>query len=216
MLLKQIIGVITTLFVVSAPNVMPKAKVAAPRILAAKQYSLSDRYNNTYVNDVFADNILLTLAYMQGIVKSGQKIDWDQVRSQSEFEFTLNPGQTFAFHDRIAPQYQATVTKTTNAHFNLTEGFKSDGWLVGDGVCHLASFMNVVATDAGLKVDAPTRHDFAAIPDVSREFGTSIYYTQEGGNSTRQNLYVTNTTQTTIVFAFHHKQDKLDITVQTL
>jgi hypothetical protein len=34
--------------------------------LAYHEFSLNDRYANTYVNDVFKDNILLTLDYATG------------------------------------------------------------------------------------------------------------------------------------------------------
>ena len=191
---------------------------SAPHILAEKEYSLTDRYSNQFVNDVFADNILLTLSYMNGQTKQGEKVDWNKIHQPNEYEFLLQPGKTFAFHDQVEDQYKGALALTTNAHFNSTEGFKSDGWLVGDGVCHLASFMNVVAQQAGLRVDAPTRHDFAKIPDVSREFGTAIYYMPgEKGVSSRQNLYVTNTTSKTIAFVFNHTTaNSLQIAVEQL
>ncbi len=218
MILTYLLATITALFVHTVPMspVLPIA-TPTPHILASKEYSLSDRYSNTFVNDVFADNILLTLNYMSGDIKQGQKVDWDTVHKENEYTFTLNPGKTFAFHDEVMDQYKDSVVKTTNAHFNSYEGFKSDGWLVGDGVCHLASFINVVSKEAGLGVNAPTRHDFAAIPDVSRADGTAIFYVPgEKGTSSRQNLYVTNTTTKTVAFVFKHVQDKLDISITQL
>ncbi len=187
----------------------------APKVLAEQEYSLLDRYKVESVNSVFADNILLTLSYMDGQTKEGQPVNWDQVHKPGQYQFDLKPGQTFAFHDQILNQYKNSVVQTTNAHFNSTEKFKSDGWLIGDGVCHLASFINVVSSKAGLSVDAPTKHDFAAIPDVAKQFGTAIYYVPgEASISSKQNLYVTNTSDKTIAFVFNHTQDSLKIAVE--
>lgn len=181
------------------------------RIIAEKTYSLSDRYNNTFVNDVFSDNILLTLAYLRGQVKSGQDVNWNKVRGNFSYSFILKPGDTFAFHDAVLPQYKGEVALTTNLRFNSNEGFKDDGWLVGDGVCHLASFMNVVAKKANLLVNAPVRHDFAKIADVSRDDGVAIFYGSE-----LQNLYITNKFSTPVMFVFTHSNKSLDIKVVKL
>lgn len=187
------------------------------RVLAAQDFSLEDRYKVPWVNTVFADNILLTLSYMAGQTKDGQTVDWNKVTQPSRYEFQLKPGETFAFHDQILDQYKSSVVKTTNAHFSSTEAFKSDGYLVGDGVCHLASFINLVSTIAGLSVDAPTNHNFAAIPDVSKQYGTAIYYKPGATDtSSKQNLYVTNTSHKTIAFVFNHTQDSLKIAVEQL
>jgi len=75
--------------------------------------------------------------------------------------------------------------------------------------------MNMVATNAGLKVVAPTNHDFANIPDVPREYGTAIYYMPgEDGTSSMQNLYVTNTFDKPVTFVFTHRGNSLDIAVE--
>jgi hypothetical protein len=109
------------------------------------------------------------------------------------------------------------VAATTNAHFNANEGFKSDGWLVGDGVCHLASFMYVASKKAGLISEAPTRHDFAVIPEVPQQSGVSIFYSPDNpSSSTLQNLYITNNRNKTIAFVFTTEKDKLNIRVQEL
>ncbi len=212
-----IIGAVMTLFVTASP--IPKTQLSAPEphVLAIQDYSLADRYKNTFVNDVFSDNILLTLSYMIGQTKAGEKVDWDKVHQQNKFQFILQPGKTFSFHDLVLDDYKDSVVQTTNAHFSSTEGFKSDGWLVGDGVCHLASFMNVVAKQAGLEVTAPTRHDFAAIPDVSRDFGTAIYYVPgDKSVSSKQNLYVKNTLDRPIAFVFIHSDNSLKVAVEEL
>jgi hypothetical protein len=75
---------------------------------------------------------------MDGTVKKGDKIDWNKVREDRTYTLTLKPGETFAFHDIVLDKYKGKITKTTNAHFDLAMGFKSDGRLQGDGVCHLA------------------------------------------------------------------------------
>ena len=184
-------------------------------VVAQHNYSLSDRYPDSFVNGVFADNILLTLAYMRGTAKEGQSVDWAKVKEDFEYSITLEPGQTFAFHDSVLPEYERSVAFTTNAHFNSLEGFKSDGWLVADGVCHLASFMNVVAKSAGLKVVAPTNHDFANIPEVSKQDGTAIYYTpNDHATSSMQNLYITNTFDTPVTFVITHKGNSLDFKIE--
>lgn len=130
--------------------------IATPKTLSNVSYSLSNRYSDAFVNDVFSDNILLTIAYLGGKVKKGDIIIWETIEADQKVKFTLKPGETFAFHDAVLEKYKGKVTVTTNAHFNSYEGFKSDGWLVGDGVCHLASFMYVAAKEAGLEVEAPT------------------------------------------------------------
>ncbi len=180
-----------------------------PKVLSEANYSLSNRYQDSFVNSVFSDNILLTLAYMSGKVKKGKPIEWNKVKTSSVSKIILKPGQTFAFHDITLEKYKNKIALTTNAHFNYSEGFRSDGWLVGDGVCHLASFMYVVSKKAGLVLEAPTRHDFAKIPDVEKEAGVSIFNT-----SATQNLYVTNNLNKTIAFVFTHKQNNLNIKVE--
>lgn len=208
-----ILGIVTAVTIMlSGQPVVPQNKV-----LTEANYSLTNRYSNTYVNDVFTDNILLTLAYMGGKVKKGENIAWDNVEKPGTNSLVLKPGESFAFHDTVLPKYKDSVKLTTNAHFNSFEGFKSDGWLVGDGVCHLASFMYAVAKQAGLTAEAPTNHDFAKIPDVPRELSVSIYYMPDNpGSSTLQNLYITNTFSKTIAFVFTHDKSNLNIKVEEL
>ena len=216
--LPNLVGTVLTLLALGSNKPQLPVSAPAPHILAMQDYSLNDRYKNTFVNNVFSDNILLTLSYMDGQTKEGQTVNWDTVRQPTQYQFILEPGKTFAFHDLIEDQYQGNVTQTTNAHFDSTEGFKSDGYLVGDGVCHFASFIHVVASQAGLAVNAPTRHDFAAIPDVTREFGTAIYYVPgDKGTSSKQNIYVTNTIGKPIAFVFTHTPaNSLQIAVEEL
>lgn len=214
----QIISTIAAISVLTTNTIIAMSP-DSPHVetVAEKQYSLSDRYGNSFVNNVFADNILLTLAYMRGVAKDGQSVDWNKVKSNFSYDFVLKPGQTFAFHDQVLPEYKNDITVTTNAHFDSAEGFESDGWLVADGVCHLASFMNVVARSANLQVVSPTPHDFAKIPDVPEKYGVAIYYMPgESGSSSLQNLYVKNTFNKPVMFTFIHTGSNLDIKVQKL
>lgn len=182
------------------------------KVLASHEFSLQDRYGNTFVNDVFKDNILLTLTYLEGKKVDSGNINWNLIEKPFVYKLTLKPGQTFAFHDDVLPDYKDKVNFTTNSHFNSDEGFKSDGWLVGDGVCHLASLMYWVAKDAGLNTLAPTRHDFAPVPDVPQEFGTAIYEVPGGGYSNEeQNLYITNNKGKDIVLNFDYNGKNLKV-----
>lgn len=173
---------------------------------------MEKRYDNEFVNGVFRDNILLAIHYMNGEVKAKDQISWDNINKPFNQEFTLQPGEEFAFHDQVLPQYDKNVVKTTNAHFNYSDGFKSDGYLMGDGVCHLASFMYWVAKDAGLEAVSLVRHDFAKINEVPREYGVSIKYMPGAlDNSGRQNLYITNNQDKPITFRFNY--DGVNLTV---
>lgn len=183
-----------------------------PHVLGDAQFSLANRYGNTFVSDVFADNILLTLAYMRGTVNGS--VDWNAVRAPFVYSITLKPGEVFAFHEDVLPQFEGKVVKTTNAHFGSQEGFKSDGYLVADGVCHLASLINEAATRAGLTVVAPTNHDFAVIPEVDRKYGTAIYFMPgQKGTNEMQNLYVQNNKTVPVTLTFTHKGTSLDVQV---
>ncbi len=167
-------------------QVMPTPTVP-DHILATHQISLENRYGNKWVNDIFKENILLTL-------------------SRFNYEFKLQPNETFAFHDDVLPKYQGRVVKTTNSHFNGAEGFKSDGYLSGDGVCHLASLLYWVAKDAALDTEAPTNHNFADIPEVPKESGVSIYATNQ-----KQNLYITNNRPKAVTFKFEYENNAIKV-----
>jgi len=187
------------------------------KLLAQATYSLTNRYTDPYVNNIFSDNILLTLAYMGGKVKKDQKFSWSTVRAPGVETLFLKPGGTFAFHDMTLDKYKDKIAATTNAHFASNEGFKSDGWLVGDGVCHLASFLYIASKEAGLQIEAPTRHDFAEIADVPESSGVSIYSSRNNpASSALQNLYITNNYNKTIAFIFTHEKDKVNIKIEQL
>lgn len=179
-------------------------------LLASHEMSLANRHPVPSVSDIFRDNILLTIHYMSGRVTQPSQINWDEVRKPYKYEFVLKSGEVFAYHDDVLPEYQEKVALTTKAHFNAQEGFLFSGLLYGDGVCHLASLMNWVGKDAGLKVDARVNHDFARIPEISREYGTSIITdpTAPTLNEQMQNLYITNTSDKDVKFVFEYGEDQ--------
>ncbi|MBI2314780.1 VanW family protein [Candidatus Daviesbacteria bacterium] len=185
-----------------------------PTLLSQRELSLDNRYGNQFVNDVMKNNILLNLAYLSGKVTSKKDLSWEEITKPFQYEFKLDPGKTFSFHDDVLAKYKNSLVKTTNAHFNASEGFKTDGYLFGDGVCHLASIVNWAAKDAGLEVEVPTNHDFANIPDVPREYGVSIYSNPFSiGSNTRQNLYITNNKDKSITFKFAYQNNKVKVSV---
>jgi hypothetical protein len=166
---------------------------------AERTFSLANRYPDPWVNNIFRYNILRTLSLM----------------NPQSYSFTLNPGEVFAFHEDVLTQFEGKVAQTMHAHFNYADGFKSDGWLMGDGVCHLASLIFWAAKDAGLDALAPTNHDFATIAEVPKEYGVSIFYSPGAHDSNaRQNLYITNTWNkpANFVFAF----DGTSLTVKVI
>lgn len=199
-----------------ALHLLTRSPITVPKtqVLAEQTLSLNDRYpSSPSVNTVMKENILLTLAYMD---KPGLTPKEASQASQSPMQFTvtLRPGEVFAFHDAILPKYEGKVVGTTNAHFASSEGFKSDGYLFGDGVCHLASLMSQVAQRAGLVVDAPTPHDFATIPDIPKQFGVSIYSSPANrSGSAAQNLYITNPYKQDIQLVVESKNSKVNIRV---
>lgn len=210
----NIIGPI--LFFIATQISGPKLDVnaASMNLLSAQSISMENRYGNTFVNDVFRDNILLNVAYLSGSVKKKEDINWEQINKPFEYKFTLMPDKTFAFHEDVLDQYKDSVVKTTNAHFNFDDGFKSDGYLMGDGVCHLASLMYWSAKTAGLDTQAPTNHDFAMIPQINREYGVSIYKSPGSVSANAmQNLYITNNKKNPIVLEFTYNNNELKFSV---
>lgn len=206
-----LVGIVCVVLLVVWPLKRAKKQVIP---LADRQISLQKRYNNSFVNDVFKDNILLTLSYLSGKTNKSTTVNWTEVTKPFTYQLTLNPDEVFAFHDDVLPQYEGKVKYSTNAHFNYQEGFKSDGYLMGDGVCHLASLINWVAQDADLEVVSPTNHDFAVIPEIPKEYGTSIYNSigQESANAL-QNLYVKNNKSVPVTFVFNYDNENLRLSV---
>ncbi|MBP9719116.1 MAG: VanW family protein [Candidatus Levybacteria bacterium] len=207
-----IVGITLALLLASIPA---KATEPEPKlVLASKTISLENRYANEWVSDVFQDNILLTLAYMNGMKKT-KTPDWEAVKKPFTYDFTLKPGETFAFHDTAyLPAYEQNVVKTTNAHYSGYEGFKSDGYLMGDGVCHLASLFYWAAMDAKIEATAPVNHDFAAIPEIDKIYGVAIYSDPSNrATSMQQNLYIKNNLDVPIVFRTIYNGTNLTVEV---
>lgn len=197
---------VTTATLVTLLNLTPF--VPQEQVLGSHTISLEQRQPDRYINGVFKYNILLALAYLEGDPKRNDPIALNNV------EFTLEPGQAFAFHEDVLPEYQDKVVRVTGAHFNGQDGFKSDGYLMGDGVCHLASLIYKVALDAGLEAKAPTNHDFATINQIDKKFGASIYFHpgNKAGNA-RQNIYVVNNKPYPVTFKFTFNGDNLNLSV---
>jgi hypothetical protein len=215
---KKVLTIVILSFILCASQVRSEGPLFpithTDTVLSEHTMPMNDRYAVPSVSDVFKDNILLTISYLSGRTKQGDTVDWNTVRQDFTYKLTLQPGDVFAFHNDVLPEYAGKNVITANAHFSAGEGFESDGYLVGDGVCHLASLMNWVARDAGLKVIAPTNHDFAVIQNVSREYGTAIYYSP-GQNATNeaQNLYIENTKDKPVTFVFTYKNNVLNLEV---
>ncbi len=197
------------------PIISPIGEAIAGRdlVVASREFSLAKRYDDTFVNRVFRENILLTLAYMRKAVPVEANVDWGKVDEPFQWALTLKPGETISFHDFLLPKYKNAIPLTT-LHFNGAEGFLSDGWLTGDGVCHLASLIYWAAKDAGLMVEAPTNHDFAKINEVPKVYGVAIY-TQPAapGSSALQNLYIENNKGKNVHIVFDYKGDNLKVSV---
>ena len=190
-------------------KIFPEQKVLAQySSLSQHSISLADRYGNPYVNNVFRENILLNIAYITGSVSKVSDIDWQKINKQNHIALVLKPGEVFAFHDDVLPTYRDKKIITTNAHFSGSEGFLSDGYLYGDGVCHLASLMYWAAKDAGLATLAPTNHNFTNIPEISREYGVAIF-----SPSQQQNLYIENNFDKPVIFLFDYNNDVLSLSI---
>lgn len=212
--MENILNTLTSIATASAVllNVaMPQAP-QKQTVLATRTISMENRYPDAWVNDVFKDNILYTVAYME----KGAKPDMEEAKKPFTYAFTLKPEESFAFHDDVLADYKNRVVKTTNAHFNAQEGFRFSGALYGDGVCHLASLIYWVAKDAGIKAIAPTNHDFRTIPDVPREYGVSIYSMPgQLGTNSQQNLYITNTLEKPLTLRFEYDGKNLTLAIET-
>ncbi|KPJ70545.1 hypothetical protein AMJ51_01595 [Microgenomates bacterium DG_75] len=164
------------------------------KILAEHSLDLTIREVSPEANQGFVDNILLALHYLQRGVKL--PVDWEAIRQPFTVSFTLQPKEIFAFHGNVLSDF-ADPAVTMNSGFFTYEGYKSVWGLGGNGVCHLASLMNWTASEAGMEVVAPNGHNFAPIPGVSKEYGTSIR-----SQSQNQNLYIINNLENSVSFVF--------------
>lgn len=214
MITNLIATILTSLLLGVNLNSLPAKPQEEKIVLSERQFSLENRYAVKSVNEVMKKNILLNMAYLQGTVSKKTDINWDQVTSSFHFEKVLNPGSTFAYHEIVRQEYQANLAFTTNAQFNASDGFLSDGYLFGDGVCHLASLINWAALDAGLKTVVPKDHrSVAVIPDIPDDYGVSIYMNKSAGAGANNNLYITNTKDKPITFHFEYDGTDLKVYV---
>lgn len=209
-----------TLFTVSSLIFMGQSLIfggmpaSQPQIVAEHKMSLEDRaMPGSFMNNAMRDNILLTLAYLRGVPVTASP-DWEAVRKPFSYKFELKPGETYTFQKDALPEFEKSVVKTTNVHFASSEGYVSDGYLIGDGVCHLASLFYWAARDAGLDAVAPTNHDFMPIPEIPREFGVAIY-SQPGEHlvNEKQNLYVKNDGNAPISFDISYDGNNVEVKV---
>lgn len=197
-----------------SPFASMSAKQEQPTVLATHTISLEKRAYNSYVNDVFKKNMLRAVYLMNG--DTPEMVTKNETYSSDSFhkEIALKSHETFSFHENVLPEFSGKIAKTSNSHFSGDQGFLSDGYLMGNGVCHLASLMYWVAKDAGLTALAPTNHDFAAIPEIDPIYGVAIYYMPDGGRgSASQNLYITNNLEETIYFVFDFNGKDLTFSV---
>lgn len=184
-------------------------------VLSSESISLENRAQpGSYMAAVMKDNILLTMAYMRGMVADPSLIDWEAVRRPFEYSFELKPWEAYSFQKDALVEYKDSIVKTIKVNFALQDGFKHDGYLMGDGVCHLASLFYKAALKAGLEAKAPTNHDFMPIPEIEREYGVSIYSMPGAYEANSlQNLYVKNNTDATIRFEVKYNGDRIEARV---
>lgn len=182
--------------------------------LASRSMSLDMRYGYELPENVYKDNILLNLAYLSGAVKSKNDINWDHLHEPFTMEFSLEPGQRFAYHDVIAPEYKDNITLAVHTNFGAGDGYKYEGGLYGMGVCHLASLIHWVAKDAVLESIAPSNHDFYHIPEIPKEYGVAIFASPDApAVSAKQNLYIKNNLDSKVTFKFDFDGVNLRVSV---
>lgn len=170
------------------------SEVEREDILVSHVLDLDNRDESEFVNKVFKDNILLSLDYLGS-------------------DFFLQPDEVFAFHENVLSEFKSKTVKTMGSKFIASEGYRSSGWIFGDGVCHLASLINWTAQGAGLETIAKVRHDFRSIPGVPRDYWTSIRYSPSGHNSQNQNLYIVNTFDYSVIFKFEVVNNNLRLKI---
>lgn len=209
------VGVVRTLQHFETDLVQTTSPTRPEEVLSSRTLSLSNRHANSNINQIFKKNILLNLAYLEGSATKNSPINWQEVVQPQSFRVSLNPGETFAYHDHVLDEYKSSLALTTNTHFNASDGYLNSGFLFGDGVCHLASILNWAAQDAGLDVEVTKAHSIAPIPDIPDKYGVSIYTIESDPNSgTKNNMYITNNQAETVIFEFtYDEQDQVTVRV---
>lgn len=196
------------------PSTMIKTESITDKVIGEKQFSLENRYAVKSVNEVMKKNILLNMAYLNGKVTKKSEIDWDKIVSPVHFEKNLKPGEVFAYHEIVRKEYTGKVVFTTNTSFNASDGYLTDGYLYGDGVCHIASLINWAAIDAGLKTVVPKDHrSVGPIPDVPDDYGVSIYKDAGKNSGANNNLYIINTKDREVKFHFEYDGTNIKVYV---
>jgi len=97
----------------------------------------------------FKDNILLAVNYATNSKINPTNIDWEKIDSQYKGTLTLNRVKhllSMTMSCRNSPEKWLSLLMLILIR---RKDLKSDGYLVGDGVCHLASILYWVAKDAG-------------------------------------------------------------------
>jgi vancomycin resistance protein YoaR len=167
--------------------------------VASESIDLSFRYPEQGISEGFKENILIAVNYLNKI---------------NNGVIVLNPGEVFSFHKNILPEYENQKVITQESGFMVKDGYKSVAGLGGNGVCHLASLMNWTAREAGLEVRSEVDHNFAQIPGIDPQYGTSIKYVPSGGlNSQRQNLYIKNNKEYPVWFLFELEGENLGFSI---
>lgn len=219
MINETIVGVALLSTVTLSPvQVTPSASLVRENIAVfSHKLDLTNRLPDSYGNQVFSDNILLSLHYLKGDVQelknsskisNSSDIDWEKARKPFEFSFTLKSGEVFAFHRNSLVKFEDSIVSSTNSKFISEEGYKSLVGLAGNGVCHIASLINWVAKEAGFEVVSMVDHDFASITGITKEFGVSIYST-----SKEQNLYIKNNFSVPAKFDFKADNKRVILTI---
>ncbi len=168
--------------------------VENPIILSSAVMDLSYRYPVESVSEGFKENILVALGYIGN--------------------FTLQPGEVFAFHQKgILSEFREDKIVSQDSDFTTNTGYKVVAGLGGNGVCHLASLMNMAAINAGLVATAPTNHNFTAIPGIDKQYGVSI---STRNSPERQNLYIRNNFEFPVRFGFTLNGDLLTLSIHVI
>ncbi len=179
-------------------------------VLGEQVLSLKTRYPDNSVNKVFAKNIINYLLTLSLLDPEGLKSDEDGY----SFSIKLNPGDILAFHKEILKEFTNRNVISSPTELSPQEGYETLNGLSANGVCHIASFINQVASEANLVVTAKVNHDFAPVPDVPKKYGTSIYYMKGGGNNSKnQNLYIENNYSAPVYLHFTISPETVKLTI---
>lgn len=187
--------------------------LAVQEVRAHETLDLTQRHGNKTINAGYTDNIRLYLHYLKG---DGPQLEnnWTKIREPFSFNITLAPGQLLAFHPALLPEFRNKAVFFADTNLSASDGYRFIDGLWGNGVCHIASFINMAASRAGLKVTAKVNHNFAPIYGVPKQFGTAIYFDSEKNlNSQKQNLYLENTQLNPVTIMFSIGESNVEMVV---